>query len=686
MENKKQICRNDIKTACNARPAIALLVVLFIIMAITILTVGYLTRSDVELSAGENVDMKADLDYLAESGLEHAKGLLLTPTGVVTPPSYWTGKAGQQLSSGNDYYDVNVVYTDTGDANSYYLVTSTAYRKSGSTRIAQSKLTTTIPLNLPVPAKYWKLDDGEGTTIADYSANNIPGAQYGILSWADDGAVNFGPANVTLYGNSNYGGWSASFNGFGYIDTSDIEDAGGANDAASSIKIPTGYKVVLYQHGLFDGVHHYYDGDKATRYHNENNFSGDTFFGGVSLDSAVSSLDIGPVTPATAMVVLYENTNYGGWAACFPGVGIYRLADILLSFNAKNDEASSIKVPSGYRVTLYENDPPGGNTAVFTADDSSFSSSQLNDQVSSLKVEYIGTNTGYIKDNAATPSLTVGNATVSFGMCMPATYNSNAPLAVICTTNYDYQVGVNSSAKLVVSKVSTSAVTALTGASTMAVNDAAWHHVVFTLDSTNSKVKLYIDGSLQASNSSAYSDSYAETYFYLGYRAKYTSAASYYLGKIDEVVVYATALNQLQIEYLASNELLPSAVVTTVQAEDYSSMSGVVKQKCPEDSGQEVGGIQTGDWMIYSVNVPTAKSYLFKFRVSSIYAGRILQVDYNGGANVVGQVTVPFTSAWTNYTTCTMTGNLPAGNINLRIYAANGGGGYCYSFNWFSFQ
>ena len=53
----------------------ALLVVLFIVMAITILSLGFLSRSDVELACGENMILKTKMDYLAESGLEHAKDL-----------------------------------------------------------------------------------------------------------------------------------------------------------------------------------------------------------------------------------------------------------------------------------------------------------------------------------------------------------------------------------------------------------------------------------------------------------------------------------------------------------------------------------------------------------------------------------------------------------------------------------
>src|SRR5581483_5808880 len=53
-------------------------------------------------------------------------------------------------------------------------------------------------------------------------------------------------------------------------------------------------------------------------------------------------------------VELYQNCSYGGWKASFV-CGDYTLAD-LQAAGAVNDDASSIKVPSGYKVTLYTGD------------------------------------------------------------------------------------------------------------------------------------------------------------------------------------------------------------------------------------------------------------------------------------------------------------------------------------------
>jgi len=56
------------------RRGAALLVVLFVGMIITILSLGFLSLSNGELASGQNKVIRIQL---AESGLEHAKGLIL---------------------------------------------------------------------------------------------------------------------------------------------------------------------------------------------------------------------------------------------------------------------------------------------------------------------------------------------------------------------------------------------------------------------------------------------------------------------------------------------------------------------------------------------------------------------------------------------------------------------------------
>ena len=136
-----EIMKRDINKANNR--GVALLVVLFIVMAVTILSLGFLSRSDVELACGVNMTLRARMDYLAESGLVHAKGLVGNPEDPNAP--HWAGASSQQLYSGDDYYDVDVnliTVIDPCDPNQAltYEIASMAYRESDGQRVGQSAI------------------------------------------------------------------------------------------------------------------------------------------------------------------------------------------------------------------------------------------------------------------------------------------------------------------------------------------------------------------------------------------------------------------------------------------------------------------------------------------------------------------------------------------------------------------
>jgi hypothetical protein len=82
---------------------------------------------------------------------------------------------------------------------------------------------------------------------------------------------------------------------------------------------------------------------------------------------------------------LRQHCDYTGWTANFT-IGSYNLAAIQAR-GGINDDASSIRVPAGLRVTLYEHDNFTGATLVRTADDNCFVNEGWNDRVSSLRVE-----------------------------------------------------------------------------------------------------------------------------------------------------------------------------------------------------------------------------------------------------------------------------------------------------------
>ena len=115
-----------------------------------------------------------------------------------------------------------------------------------------------------------------------------------------------------------------------------------------------------------------------------------------------------------------------------------------------------------------------------------------------------------------------------------------------------------------------------------------------------------------------------------------------------------------------------------IEAEDYSAMAGVQIENGSE--GQNVGYIDQGDWMTFNgINFPTTGDYLIEYRVASLTGGGRLSLDLDAGATVLGEIDIPNTGGWQNWTTVSQTVRVNAGTYNLGIYAPAGN----WNINWF---
>ncbi|HBK46459.1 MAG TPA: carbohydrate-binding protein [Xanthomonadaceae bacterium] len=115
----------------------------------------------------------------------------------------------------------------------------------------------------------------------------------------------------------------------------------------------------------------------------------------------------------------------------------------------------------------------------------------------------------------------------------------------------------------------------------------------------------------------------------------------------------------------------------TLQAENFSAQQGVQTEACSE-GGLNVGWIDQGDWMAYNnVTFPASGNYRVEYRVASP-SGGALSLDLNAGGVVLGQVQVPATGGWQNWTTVSHTVSVGAGTYSLGVYAAQGG----WNLNW----
>lgn len=118
------------------------------------------------------------------------------------------------------------------------------------------------------------------------------------------------------------------------------------------------------------------------------------------------------------------------------------------------------------------------------------------------------------------------------------------------------------------------------------------------------------------------------------------------------------------------------------EAESYNAMSGVQLEATldPLGGGQNVGWINAGDWMVYnSITFPNSGQYKFEYRVASPVNGTALSLDLNAGAIQLGQVPIPNTGGWQNWTTVSQTVYIDAGTYNVGIFAATGD----WNINWF---
>lgn len=120
-----------------------------------------------------------------------------------------------------------------------------------------------------------------------------------------------------------------------------------------------------------------------------------------------------------------------------------------------------------------------------------------------------------------------------------------------------------------------------------------------------------------------------------------------------------------------------ASLLCTIEAENYSSMNGIQTENCSE-GGLNVGWIDAGDWMAYNnINFPISGTYRIEYRVASI-SGATLSSDLNAGSIQLGQVTIPATGGWQNWTTVSQTVTINAGTYSFGIFAVTGG----WNINW----
>jgi len=189
-------------------------------------------------------------------------------------------------------------------------------------------------------------------------------------------------------------------------------------------------------------------------------------------------------------------------------------------------------------------------------------------------------------------------------------------------------------------------------------------NVTITCATPDATIKYTTDGSAPTGASATYSAA-------INVAATATiKAIAIKSGMTDSTVATAT--------YVINIPTGGKAIPGKIEAESYDTMSGIATEVCSE-GGQNVGWIETGDYMNFNVNVATAGTYTVQYRVSTPNANGVIQLKT--GATVLASNPLATTGGWQNWTTVTASVQLNAGNQTLTVYAGNGG----FNFNWINF-
>lgn len=123
-------------------------------------------------------------------------------------------------------------------------------------------------------------------------------------------------------------------------------------------------------------------------------------------------------------------------------------------------------------------------------------------------------------------------------------------------------------------------------------------------------------------------------------------------------------------------------VPATIQAEAYDQMSGIQLQNTTDEGGgQNVGYCDAGDWMDYTIHVPTTGPYTVEARVASLYATGAFDLKVGTSTLASYALTVP-TGGWQVWTTISKTVTLNEGNQTLRLEIK----GKDININWLKFS
>jgi hypothetical protein len=174
-------------------------------------------------------------------------------------------------------------------------------------------------------------------------------------------------ANATVYQHCNYAGYQVNLPPGNY-DLKDLNARGIKNDDLSSIKVNPGYEITVYQHHHFTG--------KSIKLR-----ASDSCLVNNNFNDIISSVRVRKIAPPPKATV-YQHCNYAGYNIRL-APGKYNL-NALNRLGMKNDDLSSVKVPSGYELIGYEHINFGGRKIAIRGNNACLVNNGFNDIISSI--------------------------------------------------------------------------------------------------------------------------------------------------------------------------------------------------------------------------------------------------------------------------------------------------------------
>ncbi|WP_344924118.1 carbohydrate-binding protein [Aquimarina addita] len=148
------------------------------------------------------------------------------------------------------------------------------------------------------------------------------------------------------------------------------------------------------------------------------------------------------------------------------------------------------------------------------------------------------------------------------------------------------------------------------------------------------------------------------------------------VGETKMVTTASTGTWERFIISEAINTTSPSSI--RIEAEDYAAMSGIQTETTTDTGGGlNVGYIDNGDWMDYTVDIPVSGTYTVDFRVASVPGSAAVQFIVDTA--VLGTANIAPTGGWQEWTTVSTSVDLLAGTQTIRLFSP----GQNFNINWF---